>query len=83
MLKKITIPFFFLLSCNGVNNGINNMDIKDQNGKKHFYNRILLFNEDSTMLWCYNHEEFEVVKKDTNKTRYKDWNDIASDWILY
>ena len=35
------------------------------------------------MLWCYNHEEFEVVKKDTNKTRYKDWNDIASDWILY
>tara|TARA_Y100001972_G_scaffold59364_1_gene72687 strand:- start:68 stop:319 length:252 start_codon:yes stop_codon:yes gene_type:complete len=83
VLKKITIPFFFLLSCNGVNNGINNMDIKDQNGKKHFYNRILHFNEDSTMLWCYNHEQFEVVKKDTNRTMYKDWNDIASDWILY
>ena len=79
MLKKITIPFFFLLSCNGVNN----MDIQDQYGEKHFYNRILHFNEDSTMLWCYNHEEFEVVKKDTNRTRYKDWNDIASDWILY
>ena len=83
MLKKITIPFFFLLGCNGVNNGVNNMDIQDQNGKKHFYNRILYFNEDSTMLWCYNHEQFEIVKKDTNRTKYKDWNDLANDWILY
>ena len=79
MLKRLIIPFFFLLSCNGVSN----MDIEDQNGKKHFYNRILHFNEDSTMLWWYNHEEFEVVIKDTNRTMYKDWNDIASAWILY
>ena len=48
MLKKITIPFFFLLSCNKVAN----VDIQDQHGEKHFYNRIVHFNEDSTMLWC-------------------------------
>ena len=78
-MKKLIFITLILFGCNKVAN----VDIQDQHGKKHFYNRILHFNEDSTMLWCYNHEEFEVVKKDTNKTRYKDWNDIASDWILY
>jgi hypothetical protein len=78
-MKKLIFITLILFGCNGVGN----MDIQDQHGEKHFYNRILHFNEDSTMLWCYNHEEFEVVKKDTNRTRYKDWNDIASDWILY
>ena len=78
-MKKLIFIKLILFGCNKVAN----VDIQDQHGKKHFYNRILHFNEDSTMLWCYNHEEFEVVKKDTNRTRYKDWNDIASDWILY
>ena len=78
-MKKLTFITLILFGCNKVAN----VDIQDQHGKKHFYNRILHFNEDSTMLWCYNHEKFEVVKKDTNRTRYKDWNDIASDWILY
>ncbi len=78
-MKKLIFITLILFGCNKVAN----VDIQDQHGKKHFYNRILHFNEDSTMLWCYNHEEFEVVKKDTNRTRYKDWNDIASDWILY
>ena len=78
-MKKLIFITLILFGCNKVAN----VDIQDQHGKKHFYNRILHFNEDSTMLWCYNHEEFEVVKKDTNRTMYKDWNDIASDWILY
>jgi len=78
-MKKLIFITLILFGCNE----IGNMDIQDQHGEKHFYNRILHFNEDSTMLWCYNHEKFEVVKKDTNRTRYKDWNDIASDWILY
>ena len=78
-MKKLIFITLILFGCNKVAN----VDIQDQHGKKHFYNRILHFNEDSTMLWCYNHEEFEVVKKDTNRTKYKDWNDIASDWILY
>ena len=78
-MKKLIFITFILFGCNKVCN----MDIQDQHGKKHFYNRILHFNEDSTMLWCYNHEKFEVVKKDTNRTKYKDWNDLASDWILY
>ena len=50
--------------------------------KKHFYNRILHFNEDS-ILWCYNHEKFEVVKRISIELGIKPWNDIASDWILY
>ena len=78
-MKKLIFITLILFGCNKVAN----VDIQDQHGKKHFYNRILHFNRDSTMLWCYNHEKFEVVKKDTNRTRYKDWNDIASDWILY
>ena len=78
-MKKLIFITLILFGCNKVAN----VDIQDQHGKKHFYNRILHFNEDSTMLWCYNHEEFEIVKKDTNRTKYKDWNDIASDWILY
>ena len=78
-MKKLIFITLILFGSNKVAN----VDIQDQHGKKHFYNRILHFNEDSTMLWCYNHEKFEVVKKDTNRTRYKDWNDIASDWILY
>ena len=78
-MKKLIFITFILFGCNKVGN----MDIQDQHGKKHFYNRILHFNRDSTMLWCYNHEKFEVVKKDTNRTKYKDWNDLASDWILY
>ena len=78
-MKKLIFITLILFGCNKVAN----VDIQDQHGKKHFYNRILHFNEDSTMLWCYNHEKFEVVKKDTNRTMYKDWNDIASDWILY
>tara|TARA_B100000424_G_scaffold152942_1_gene116792 strand:- start:3164 stop:3400 length:237 start_codon:yes stop_codon:yes gene_type:complete len=78
-MKKIIFATLILLGCNKVGN----MDIQDQHGEKHFYNRILHFNEDSTMLWCYNHEMFEVVKKDTNRTKYKNWNDLASDWILY
>ena len=67
MLKKITIPFFFLLSCNGVNN----MDIQDQYGKKHFYNEIVLFNADSTQKWCYTHEQFEVIKRDKKLEKYE------------
>ena len=78
-MKKLIFITLILFGCNKVAN----VDIQDQHGKKHFYNRILHFNEDSTMLWCYNHEKFEVVKKDTNRTKYKNWNDIASDWILY
>ena len=78
-MKKLIFITLILFGCNE----IGNMDIQDQHGKKHFYNRILHFNQDSTMLWCYNHEKFEVVKKDTNRTKYKDWNDLASDWILY
>ena len=65
MLKKITIPLILFLNCSGSGS----MDIQDQHGEKHFYNRILHFNQDSTMLWCYNHEEFEIVKKDTNRTK--------------
>ncbi len=78
-MKKLIFITLILFGCNGASN----LDIQDQHGKKHFYNRILHFNQDSTMLWCYNHEKFEVVKKDTNRTKYKDWNDLASDWILY
>tara|TARA_R110002051_G_scaffold324486_1_gene421984 strand:- start:20 stop:262 length:243 start_codon:yes stop_codon:yes gene_type:complete len=80
MLKKLTIPFMFLLSCSGVDN----IDILiDQDGTGHFYNNIGLFNKDSTRLWCYTHEKFEDVKKNTNKTKYKDLQKIASSWILY
>ena len=43
----------------------------------------LLYKTNLYTLTVYNHEKVEVVKKDTNRTRYKDWNDIASDWILY
>tara|TARA_R110002110_G_scaffold90502_1_gene235237 strand:+ start:25 stop:267 length:243 start_codon:yes stop_codon:yes gene_type:complete len=80
MLKRLTIPFILLLSCSGVDN----IDILiDQDGTGHFYNRIDLFNQDSTRLWCYTHEQFEIVKKDTNKIKYKDWQNFASSWILY
>ena len=80
MLKRLTIPIMFLLSCSGVDN----IDILiDQDGTGHFYNKIGLFNKDSTRLWCYTHEQFETVKKDTNKTKYKDWQKLASDWRLY
>jgi|TARA_X000001388_G_scaffold16044_2_gene9890 hypothetical protein len=80
MLKRLSILILLSLSCNGAGN----IDIlRDQNGKGHFYNRNVLFNQDSTRLWCYTHEQFEIVKKDTNKTRYKDWNNLANDWKLY
>jgi hypothetical protein len=39
------------------------MFIKDNKGKEHFYNEIVLFNADSTEKWCYTHESFEKVKK--------------------
>tara|TARA_R100001163_G_C4935988_1_gene109834 strand:+ start:263 stop:493 length:231 start_codon:yes stop_codon:yes gene_type:complete len=68
MLKKITIPFFLLLSCNGVAN----MDIQDQHGDGHFYNEIILFSKDSTEKWCYTHEQFEVIKKDSKLKKYQD-----------
>jgi hypothetical protein len=68
MLKKITIPFFFLLSCNGVSN----IEIlNDQNGGSHFYNEIILFSSDSTQKWCYTHEEFEIIKKDKKLEKYE------------
>ena len=67
MLKKITIPFFFLLSCNG----IANIDIQDQHGDGHFYNEIILFSKDSTEKWCYTHEEFEIIKKDKKLEKYE------------
>ena len=64
-MKKLIFITLILFGCNKVAN----VDIQDQHGKKHFYNRILHFNEASTMLWCNNHEKFEVVKKDTNRPR--------------
>tara|TARA_E500000331_G_scaffold65537_1_gene60179 strand:+ start:227 stop:460 length:234 start_codon:yes stop_codon:yes gene_type:complete len=68
VLKKLTIPFFFLLSCNGVGN----MEIlQDQNGNGHFYNEIILFNADSTQKWCYTHEQFEVIKRDKKLEKYE------------
>ena len=80
MLKRLTIPIMLSFSCSGVDN----IDILiDQDGTGHFYNTIGLFNKDSTRLWCYTHEQFETVKKDTKKTKYKDWQKLASDWRLY
>jgi len=80
MLKRLTIPIMLSFSCSGVDN----IDILiDQDGTGHFYNTIGLFNKDSTRLWCYTHEQFETVKKDTNKTKYKDLQKFASDWKLY
>tara|TARA_R110000823_G_C15806981_1_gene487806 strand:+ start:190 stop:438 length:249 start_codon:yes stop_codon:yes gene_type:complete len=80
IIKRLTIPFMFLLSCSGVDN----IDILiDQDGTGHFYNTIGLFNQDSTRLWCYTHEQFETVKKDTNKTKDKDWQKFASSYSLF
>tara|TARA_R110000824_G_scaffold252854_5_gene441666 strand:- start:75 stop:305 length:231 start_codon:yes stop_codon:yes gene_type:complete len=76
MLKRLTIPFMFLLSCSRVDN----IEIIDQEENIHFYNQIILFNADSTQKWCYTHEQFEVIKR--NK-KFLEYQNLASSYRMF